>query len=62
MNDEEITASFYEKELQKTKQKKFRIEKILKGKGDMSNGKDTIIQFNSWINEKDLYKNESIIS
>ena len=34
LNGEEITGRFYEKELQKTSQKKFRIEKILKRKGD----------------------------
>ena len=34
LNSEEITGSFYEKELQKTNQKKFRIEKVLKRKGD----------------------------
>ena len=34
MNGEEITGSFYEKELQKTSQEKFRIEKVLKRKGD----------------------------
>ena len=33
LNDAEITGSFYEKELQKTSQEKFRIEKVLKGKG-----------------------------
>ena len=33
-NGEQITASFYEKELQKTSQKEFRIEKVLKRKGD----------------------------
>ena len=38
LNGEEITGSFYEKELQKTSQEKFRIEKVL-----MSNGKDMII-------------------
>ena len=31
---EEITESFYGKELQKTNQEKFRIEKVLKRKGD----------------------------
>ena len=31
---EEITGSFYEKELQKTSQKEFRIEKVLKRKGN----------------------------
>ena len=30
LNGEEITESFYEKELQKTSQKEFRIEKVLK--------------------------------
>ena len=30
LNGEEITESFYEKELQKTSQEKFRIEKVLK--------------------------------
>ena len=30
LNGEEITESFYEKELQKISQKKFRIEKVLK--------------------------------
>ena len=33
LNGEEITGSFYEKELQKTNQEKFRIEKVLKRKG-----------------------------
>ena len=34
LNGEVITGSFYEKELQKTNQKKFRIEKVIKRKGD----------------------------
>ena len=34
MNGEEITESFYEKELQKTSQETFRIEKVLKRKCD----------------------------
>ena len=34
LNGEEIIGSFYEKELQKTNEKEFRIEKILKRKGD----------------------------
>ena len=34
LNGEPITGSFYEKELQKTNQKEFRIENIIKGKGD----------------------------
>ena len=34
LNGEEITGSFYEKKLQKTNQKEFRIEKIRRRKGD----------------------------
>ena len=52
LNGEEITGSFYEKELQKTNQKEFRIEKILKRRGDKLyvkwKGYDN--SFNSWIN------------
>ena len=54
LNGEEITGSFYEKELQKTNQKEFRIEKILKRRGDKLyvkwKGYDN--SFNSWINKK----------
>ena len=56
LNGEEITESFYEKELQKTNQKEFRIEKVLKRKGDKLyvkwKGYDN--RFNSWIDKKDL--------
>ena len=56
LNGEEITGSFYENELQKTNQKEFRIEKVLKRKGDKLyvkwKGYDN--SFNSWINKKDL--------
>ena len=56
MNGEEITGSFHEKELQTTNQKKFRIEKVLKIKGDKLyvkwKGYDN--SFKSWINKKDL--------
>ena len=34
LNGEEIIGSFYEKELQKTNQKEFRVEKVIKRKGD----------------------------
>ena len=34
LNGEEIIGTFYEKELQKTNQKEFRIQKVLKKKGD----------------------------
>ena len=54
-NDEEITGSFYEKELQKTSQEKFRIEKVLKKKGDKLyvKWKGYDYHFNSWIDKKD---------
>ena len=43
LNGKEITGSFYEKELQKTSEQKFRIEKVLKRKCEcMSNGKGMI--------------------
>ena len=34
VNGEEIIGSFYEKELEKTNEKVFRIEKVIKRKGD----------------------------
>ena len=34
LNREEIVGTFYEKELQKTNQKEFRIQKVIKRKGD----------------------------
>ena len=34
LNGEEITGSYYEKELQKTSQQEFRIEKVLKRRGE----------------------------
>ena len=44
LNGEKIKGSFYEKELPKTNQKEFRIEKVIKKKviNCMSNGKDII--------------------
>ena len=34
LNGEEIIGTFYEKELQKIDQQEFRIEKVIKKKGD----------------------------
>ena len=46
----------FEKELQKTNQQEFRIEKVIKRKGDklyvIWKGYDN--SFNSWIDKKDL--------
>ena len=56
LNGEEIIGRFYEKELQKTNQTEFRIEKVIKKRGDKlyvkSKGYDN--SFNSWIDKKDL--------
>ena len=56
LNGEEITGIFYEKELQKTSQEKFRIEKVLKRKGDKLyiKRKEYDSRFNSWIDKKDI--------
>ena len=55
LNGEPITGSFYEKELQKASQERFRIEKVLKRKGDKLylkwKGYDS--HFNSWVDKKD---------
>ena len=74
LNGEEIIGTFYEKELLKTNQKEFKIEKVTWRKDDKLyikwKGYDS--SFNSWIDKKrfsvillisiPLYKNESIFS
>ena len=56
LNGEEITGTFYEKELQKANQEEFRIEKVIKRKGDKIyvkwKGYDN--SFNSWIDKASL--------
>ena len=56
VNVEEIDGSLYEKELQKTNQKEFKTEKVMKRKGDKLyvkwRGYDS--SFNSWIDKKDI--------
>ena len=56
LNGDEIIGTFYEKELQKTNQQEFRIEKVIKRKGDKLyvkwKGYDN--SFNCWIDKKDL--------
>ena len=56
LNGEEIIGTFYEKGLQKTNQKEFRIEKVIKRKGDKLylKWKGYNNSFNSWIDKKDL--------
>ena len=56
LNGEKIIGSFYEKELKKTSQEEFRIEKVIKRKGDKIyvkwKGYDN--SFNSWIDKASL--------
>ena len=56
LNGEEVTGTFYEKELQKIDQQGFRIEKVIKKKGDKLyvKWKEYDNSFNSWIGKKDL--------
>jgi len=58
LNGEEIKGSFYEQELQKTTQEMFRIEKVIRRKGDKSLVKwvGYPVEFNSWVDNKDLVK------
>ena len=55
-NGEETITTFYEKELQKTNKKEFRIETIIKRKSDKLyvKWKGYNNSFNSWIDKKDL--------
>ena len=56
LNGEEIIGTFYEKELQKTNQEEFIIEKVIRRKGDKLyvkwKGYDN--SFNSWIDKGNL--------
>ena len=56
LNGEKISGSFYEKELQKTSQEKFRIDKVLKRKG--------VKWYVKWMGliKKTSHKNDSILS
>ena len=56
LNGESIIGSFYEKELQKTSQEKFRIERVIKRKGDKLyvKWKEYDSRFNAWIDKKEL--------
>ena len=56
LNGEEIIGIFYENELQGTSQKEFRMEKVLKKKGDKLyvKWKGYNNSFNSWIDKKDI--------
>ena len=74
LDGEEVIGTFYEKELQKSNQQEFRIEKVIKRKGDKLyvTWKGCHNSFNDWINKKrfsvillnaiPLYKTEPIFS
>ena len=56
LNGELIAGTFYEKELRKTNQKEYRIEKVIKRKGDelFVKWKGYDNSFNSWIDKKNI--------
>ena len=56
LKGEEIVGTFNEAELQKTNQNQFRVEKVIKRKGDKLHvkWKGYNSSFNSWIDKKDI--------
>ena len=56
LKSEEIFGTFYKKELQKPNEKEFRVEKVIKRKGDKlyTKWKGYNSFFNSWIDRKDI--------
>ena len=56
LKGEEIFGTFSKKELFKTNQKEFRVEKVIKRKGDKLyvKWKGYNSSFNSWIDKKDI--------
>ena len=56
LNGEEVVGTFYKKELQKTNQIEFRIEKVIKRKGYKLyvKWKGCNNSFNSWIDKEDI--------
>ena len=56
LNGEQIVGTFYEKELQETNKKEFRIEKIINRKSDKLyvKWKGYNNSFNSWVDKKDI--------
>ena len=58
LNGEEIVGRFYEKELQKTNENEFRVEKVIKRKGNnlYVKWKGHNNSFNSWIEKTTQHK------
>ena len=63
LNEEEIVETFYETELQKTNQKEFRVERVLRRKGNKLHvkWKGYYSSFNSWIDKKDVFQDWNIL-
>ena len=64
-NGVEFVGAFYEKELQKTNQTEFRVEKVIKKKRNelYVNWKGYDSSFNSWMDKKDiLIRNELFLT
>ena len=63
LNSEEVLVTFYEKELQKTNQEQFRIEKVIKRQGNTLyvKWKDYVNTFKSCIDKKDIVQTDSIL-
>ena len=63
LNGEEIVETFYETELQKTNQKEFRVERVLRRKGNKLHvkWKGYHSSFNSWIDKKDVFQDWNIL-
>ena len=59
LNGKETIGTFYEKELQKANQKEFRIENVIKKKGNKLyvKWKRYDNSLNSWIDKKDIIQN-----
>ena len=64
MNGEEIQGTFYEQELQKTHQDTFRIEKVIRTKGNKMRvkWKGYRDNFNSWIDKSDVVSLKQVLS
>ena len=64
LNGKQIIGTFYEKELPKTNQEEYRIEKVIKKNGNKLyvKWKGYDHSFNSWIDKKSFSMNESVFS
>ena len=62
LKGEEIVGIFYKKEWQKTKQKEFRIGRLIKRENDKVNDKGYDNSFNTWIDKKRNSISERIFS